>query len=56
MSDNNINKEKTIIQIIPNMEIGGAENSVIETSSYLKKNNFRPLVLTTGGKLVEKLN
>jgi glycosyltransferase involved in cell wall biosynthesis len=56
MSDQNINKEKTIIQIIPNMEIGGVENSVIETSSYLKKNNFRPLVLTTGGKLIEKLN
>ena len=56
MSDQNINKQKTIIQIIPNMEIGGAENSVIETSSYLKKNNFRPLVLTTGGKLIEKLN
>ena len=31
-------KNKRILQIIPNMEIGGAERTVLEITSFLKKN------------------
>tara|TARA_B100000029_G_scaffold511582_1_gene606030 strand:+ start:490 stop:1656 length:1167 start_codon:yes stop_codon:yes gene_type:complete len=47
--------KKIILQIIPNMEIGGAEKSVLEIGSYLKRSKYEPMVLTSGGKLVEKL-
>ena len=30
-------KNKRILQIIPNMEIGGAERTVLEITSFLKK-------------------
>ncbi len=57
MSQNNkinLNK-KSILQIIPNMEIGGAEKTVYEISSYLKNSQYEPIVLTSGGQLVSKL-
>tara|TARA_B100000029_G_scaffold498867_1_gene568329 strand:- start:613 stop:1779 length:1167 start_codon:yes stop_codon:yes gene_type:complete len=47
--------KKIILQIIPNMEIGGAEKSVLEIGSYLKKSQYEPMVLTSGGRLIEKL-
>ena len=37
------------------MEIGGAEKSVLEIGSYLKKSQYEPMVLTSGGRLIEKL-
>ena len=37
MSESNLNyKNKRILQIIPNMEIGGAERTVLEITSFLK--------------------
>ena len=46
---------KNIIQIIPNMEIGGAEKTVLEIGSYLKNTHYEPIVLTSGGGMIEKL-
>ena len=48
-------KNKRILQIIPNMEIGGAERTVLEITSFLKDTNFSSLVLTSGGKLIDDL-
>ena len=49
------NKNKRILQIIPNMEIGGAERTVIEITAFLKNTNYSSIVLTSGGKLIEDL-
>ena len=48
-------KNKRILQIIPNMEIGGAERTVLEITSFLKDTEFSSLVLTSGGKLIGEL-
>ena len=56
MSESNLNyKNKRILQIIPNMEIGGAERTVLEITSFLKDEEFSSLVLTSGGKLIGEL-
>ena len=56
MSKSNLNyKNKRILQIIPNMEIGGAERTVLEITSFLKDKEFSSLVLTSGGKLIGEL-
>ena len=56
MPKSNFNyKNKRILQIIPNMEIGGAERTVLEITSFLKNTKFSPLVLTSGGKLIGEL-
>lgn len=56
MSKSNYNhKNKRILQIIPNMEIGGAERTVLEVTSFLKKTDYTSIVLTSGGKLIEDL-
>ena len=56
MSKSNLNyKNKRILQIIPNMEIGGAERTVLEITSFLKNTKFSSLVLTSGGKLISEL-
>ena len=49
------NINKNIIQIIPNMEIGGAEKTVLEIGSFLKNTSYKPVVLTSGGRMVEIL-
>ena len=46
---------KNIIQIIPNMEIGGAEKTVLEIGAYLKNTHYEPIVLTSGGRMIESL-
>ena len=56
MSKSNYNhKNKRILQIIPNMEIGGAERTVLEVTTFLKKTDYTSIVLTSGGKLIEDL-
>ena len=56
MSESNLNyKNKRILQIIPNMEIGGAERTVLEITSFIKDTEFSSLVLTSGGKLIGEL-
>ena len=56
MSKSNLNyKNKSILHIIPNLELGGAERTVLEITSFLKDTNFSSLVLTSGGKLIDDL-
>ena len=56
MSKINLNyKNKRILQIIPNMEIGGAERTVLEITNFIKDTKFSSLVLTSGGKLIGEL-
>lgn len=45
----------TILQITPNLEIGGVETNTIQEASILKKNYYNPIVISNGGKLVNDL-
>ena len=51
-----IENKKIILQIIPAMEMGGAEIGTLEISSYMKKKGWNVIVTSSGGSLVEKLN
>lgn len=45
----------TVLQIIPNLETGGAELSCIEIADALTRAGARALVLSEGGRMVESL-
>ena len=51
-----IENKKIILQVIPAMEMGGAEIGTMEVSSYMKKNGWNVIVASSGGSLVKKLN
>ena len=51
-----IENKKIILQIIPSMEMGGAEIGTIEISRYMKKKGWNVIVASSGGSLVNKLN
>ncbi len=51
-----IENKKKILQIIPAMEMGGAEAGTVEISSYMKKKGWNVIVASSGGSLVKKLN
>ena len=51
-----IEKKKIILQVIPAMDMGGAEVGTLEISSYMKKKGWNLIVTSSGGSLVEKLN
>ena len=51
-----IENKKIILQVIPAMEIGGAEIGTLEVSSYMKKKGWDVIVASSGGSLVKKLN
>ena len=42
---------KTILQIVPALNTGGVERGVLEISKYIVQNNFRSVVVSSGGKL-----
>ena len=42
---------KTILQIVPALNTGGVERGVIEISRYIVENDFRSIVISSGGKL-----
>ena len=48
--------KKIILQVIPAMEMGGAEVGTLDISSYMKKKGWNVIVTSSGGSLVEKLN
>ena len=54
--DNDLEKKKVILQIIPTMELGGAEAGTLEVSTYMKKMGWKVIVASSGGKLVQKLD
>ncbi len=45
----------TILQIIPELDTGGAEQSVIEIAEAIVKGGGRALVLSQGGRMIPKL-
>ena len=51
-----IENKKIILQVIPAMEMGGAEVGTLDVSSYMKKKGWNVIVTSSGGSLVEKLN
>ena len=51
----NIENKKIILQVIPEMDMGGAEIGALEISSYMKKKGWKVFVASHGGSLVEKL-
>lgn len=56
---NNMNstpKTPRILQIIPKLDMGGAERGTIDLALYLKKNNIASFVASGGGHLVYVLN
>lgn len=45
----------TVLQIIPALEAGGAERATIDIGLALQKAGHRPLVISSGGKMVAEL-
>ncbi len=46
---------RTILQIIPQLEAGGAERTTIDVAAALAEAGARPLVATLGGRLISEL-
>lgn len=51
----NQNHKKTIMQILPALENGGVERGVVDLCKELKKQNYRPIVVSAGGVMVYQL-
>ena len=51
-----MNKNKyTIAQILPALNTGGVERGVVEISKALVENNFRSIVISSGGHMVSQI-
>ena len=51
-----MNKNKyTIVQILPALNTGGVERGVVEISKVLVENNFRSIVISSGGYMVSQI-
>lgn len=48
-------KNKTVLQILPALKSGGVERGVVDLAIELKKQNFIPIVLSSGGAMVDLL-
>lgn len=48
-------KQKVILQIIPSLESGGVERGTIDIAKSLKKQDFYPMVISSGGVLTYDL-
>lgn len=46
---------RTILQIVPDLEAGGVERTTVDIAAALAEAGARPLVATTGGRLVPEL-
>ena len=50
-----IDKKKIILQIVPSMDLGGAEVGTLEISSFMRKKSWKVIVASSGGNMVQKL-
>ena len=51
-----MNKKKyTIAQILPALNTGGVERGVVEISKALVDNNFKSIVISSGGYMVSQI-
>jgi glycosyltransferase involved in cell wall biosynthesis len=48
-------KPLTVLQIIPQLNMGGVERGTIDVARYLKDNGYGSIVISSGGKLVYTL-
>ncbi|MBM3611189.1 MAG: glycosyltransferase family 4 protein [Alphaproteobacteria bacterium] len=48
-------KPLTVLQIIPQLNMGGVERGTIDVAKYLKDNGYGSIVISSGGKLVYTL-
>ncbi len=48
-------QRRTVVQIIPSLEIGGAERGTVDVAAALVKAGWRALVISEGGRLVREL-
>ena len=58
MSSETANKSATsltILQVLPALKVGGVERGTIEFAIYLKQQGHRPIVVSSGGPLVDEL-
>ncbi len=52
----NHNDSLTVMQVVPELKVGGVERGTIEFAGYLQKQGHRPIVVSAGGPLVEQLS
>ena len=45
----------TIVQIVPEMDEGGVEGETLDFAAFLKREGFRSIVISGGGRLVSQL-
>jgi len=48
-------ERRTVVQIIPSLEIGGAERGTVDVATALVQAGWRALVISQGGRLVREL-
>jgi glycosyltransferase involved in cell wall biosynthesis len=48
-------KNKTILQILPELNSGGVERGTVDLSCFLKEKGFNSIVVSNGGALVSKI-
>ena len=48
-------QKQTILQLIPNLDVGGAERATVDVASALVQAGYRSLVMSSGGSMVEQL-
>ena len=50
-----MNKSKTVVQLLPELNEGGVERGTVELSRELVKRGYSSIVISNGGKLVKEL-
>ena len=50
-----INQQKCVIQVLPALNSGGVERGTLEMADYLVKKNWKSIVISSGGKLENRL-
>ncbi len=45
----------TVVQMLPELESGGVERGALEVGRYLRRHGHRSIVISAGGRLVERL-
>ena len=48
-------KKLTVLQVLPALDVGGVENGTLEVARALVQRGHRSLVISAGGRLVNKL-
>ena len=45
-----------LAQLLPALETGGVETGVVDLSNYLSSQKIQNIIISNGGKMVERLN